>query len=118
LEWRLKLLTKLHKQLKVLKTETNFVEVIITCVDNTLAGRAINMIGTYQKVLEAQSRIGWIEMTRGYWSIEWQKTYGRTYQAPMEETRIDKNKRTLQMTRWQKKILQTLWGFMITLWTT
>jgi hypothetical protein len=56
-------------------------------------------------------------MLCGHWTQEWQKAYESTYQAPSEETIKDKNKGTLAMTRWQKKIIQKMWGLMIALGT-
>jgi hypothetical protein len=56
-------------------------------------------------------------MLRGHWTKEWQRAYEQSYHAPSEETRPERNKRSLTMSRWQKKIIQTIWSFMIQLWT-
>jgi hypothetical protein len=42
--------------------------------------------------------------------------YKKLYSVPNGEDRKAKNKRKLQMQRWQKKIIQTIWHSMIQLW--
>jgi hypothetical protein len=60
--------------------------------------------------LTAQAHIGWLNMLCGYWSTKWQQeAYKQLYQVTPEETAKQKKKWQLQMTRWQKKILQTMW---------
>jgi hypothetical protein len=61
--------------------------------------------------------MGWLGL-KGHWSNKWQQAYDNTYTAPGEETRKEKNTRKRSMDRWQKKIIHTLWGSMIQLWTT
>jgi hypothetical protein len=115
--WRLQLLMSLRKQMEVLQTDTNLIEAIINCMDNAMADRAIITAGPFQKALESQSRIGWLAMLLGYWSREWQQANGMTYHTLTTETRKERNKRHLTMTRWQKKLIQSTWGSMIALWT-
>jgi hypothetical protein len=55
-------------------------------------------------------------MLQGYWSKEWQLAYDNSYSTPTEETRKENQKRKLHMARWQKKLIQTVWGSMIKLW--
>ncbi len=55
-------------------------------------------------------------MLRGYWTLEWQAAYERTYKIPDSETRKEKLKRLQQMTRWQSKVIQTIWRNLIQLW--
>jgi hypothetical protein len=57
-------------------------------------------------------------MLRGYWSVQWQHEYKQTYEEPDKETRKERNKRSLQMGRWQKQLIKTIWGSMIKLWKT
>jgi hypothetical protein len=60
--------------MEALKTGTNLIEVIINCINNAMADRAIIVTtGPFQKVLESQYRIGWLAMLQGYWSREWQQ---------------------------------------------
>jgi hypothetical protein len=98
------------------KTDTNLQETIVNCIDSTLSDRDINRTGPFTETLEAQYQIGWEEMLRGYWSTQWQREYEQTYLPPQEEDRTAKNKRTLQMQRWQKQLIQTVWHSMIALW--
>jgi hypothetical protein len=58
--WRLQLITALRKQMESLQTNSNLVEVILNCVNSTLAGRNINNHGPFSGAHEAQSQIGWI----------------------------------------------------------
>lgn len=115
--WRVKLLTELRQQMTKLHTASNLQEAILSCLDNSLAGRTNPTRGSFGTALLAQAHIGWTAMFRGYWSLEWQKAYMRTYPVPDVETRKEKNKRHYQMELWQKKILQQLWRSMIALWT-
>jgi hypothetical protein len=46
--------------------------------------------------LAAQARIGWLAMLRGYWTLEWQAAYERTYKIPDFETRKEKLKMAKQ----------------------
>jgi hypothetical protein len=115
--WRIKLLAALRRQMETLQTNTNLTEAILNCIDSAMASRAIPAIGPFQDAIEAQSRIGWLNMLRGHWTLEWQKAYEMTYPTPSDEDRKAKNKRKLTMTRWQKKVIQTMWGYMISLWT-
>jgi hypothetical protein len=101
-----------------LNTDPNLQEAILHCIDSALAGRYITTTGPFRAALVAQARIGWLGMLRGYWTNEWQKAYERTYVVPAEEDRKERNKRTLTMTRWQRRILQNTWGTIIKLWTT
>jgi hypothetical protein len=55
-------------------------------------------------------------MLRGYWAKEWQTAFNNTYPTPDEETRKQRNKRSLQMERWQKKLIYVTWSLMIQLW--
>jgi hypothetical protein len=75
--------------------------------------RVITTNGPFHKALGSQS-----PMLRGYRSQEWQQAYKKTYPIPEAETHKQRNKRQLQTTRWQKKIIQSTWGLMIALWTT
>jgi hypothetical protein len=114
--WRIKLITTLRKKLDNLNTDPNLQESILHCIDSALAGRDIAITGPFRDAIEAQARIGWLSMLRGYWTKEWQKAYERTYPTPQEETRKDKNKRTLKMTRWQRRIIHHTWTGMTDLW--
>jgi hypothetical protein len=116
IEWRLKLLTALRKQMEVLQTNPNLQECIINCIDAALSNRAILISGPFTKALTAQSEIGWVSMLRGHWSKEWQQAYDKSYHEPDDESRKERNKRHLTMARWQKKIIQSTWSFMIQLW--
>jgi hypothetical protein len=116
--WRVKFITDLRQQMTILHTDTNLQEAILTCLDNSLAGRPNPTRGPFGAALLAQVHIGWTAMFRGYWSLEWQKAYTRTYPVPEEETRKQKNKRHYQMEHWQKKIIQQIWRSLIALWTT
>ncbi len=117
LEWRVKLLAALQIQMEKLGTNMNLQESIAHCIDSALSDRAITVSGPFYKALEAQSKIGWVSMLRGHWSKEWQQAYEQSYQSPSEETRKERNRRHLTMARWQKKIIQSTWGFMSQLWT-
>ncbi len=55
-------------------------------------------------------------MLCGYWTLKWQLAYNRTYKIPDSETRKEKLKRHQQMTRWQSKVIQTIWRNLIQLW--
>jgi hypothetical protein len=116
--WRIKLLTRLKQQMKQMKTNEQFQATIIECLDKTLSDRDQSTTGPFRSALEAQQRIGWLRMIKGHWSNEWQKAYDNTYTEPTEETRKEKNTRKRSMDRWQKKIIQTIWGSMVQLWTT
>jgi exonuclease III len=118
IQWRIKLIAQLRQQMENLKTDPNLQEAILNCIDSALGEREIHTTGPFREALEAQSRIGWVGMLRGYWSNAWQQAFERTFSIPEEETRKEKNIRHRQMTRWQKKIIQTTWSQMITLWTT
>jgi hypothetical protein len=52
-------------------------------------------------------------MLRSYWSQELQIAFEQMYPVPADETRKQKNKRQLQMTRWQTKTVQSTWKEMI-----
>ena len=101
-----------------LQTNTNLIEVFINCLDNAIAERETIINGPLRKALASQSNIGWLAMLRGYWSNEWQVAYEQSFTTPASETRKDKNKRKLTMTRWQKQIIQSTWSAMIALWST
>ncbi len=115
--WRISLLTTLRRQLTALKTDSNLQEAILNCIDCALAERQVTTLGSFHVALEAQAKIGWTAMLRGYWANKWQLEYERTYPIPDEETHKNKNKRHQQMTRWQKKVIQTTWTALIQLWT-
>jgi hypothetical protein len=101
-----------------LQTDTNLQESIVNCIDRAMSNREITAHGPFKKALTSQSLIGWLALLRGYWSKEWQRAYAKTYPVPTEETKKQRNKeRNTTMTRWQKKIIQTIWGQMIQLWT-
>jgi hypothetical protein len=55
-------------------------------------------------------------MLRRYWSKQWQVKYKKYYDAPPNKTRKEKNKSSIQMVRWQKKLIHTIWVSMIKLW--
>ncbi len=118
ISWRIDVLANLRRQLRHTRTNEHLNETIIDCIDKALAGRAIPLTGPFQSTLKSQARIGWLGLLRGYWCKTWQKEYEKTYEVPRDETRKDKNKRHLQMGRWQKQLIQTLWTSMIVLWTT
>ena len=99
IEWRLKLISTLRRQLAQLNTAENLQELILNCIDSAIDGRAIPTGGPFHKALESQETIGWLGMIRGYWSQEWQKAFERTYIDPIEESRKQKNKRLQKMTR-------------------
>jgi hypothetical protein len=96
-------------------TNTELQETIIDCLDRAMANRPIYPQGTFRRALEAQAHIGWSSMLQGFWTKEWQAAYDNSYPIPTEETRKEKQKRQLHMARWQKKIIQTVWGSMIKL---
>jgi hypothetical protein len=116
--WWLTMLTKVHTQLSRMHMNAHLQETIIDCIDKALSGRAVTPNGPFQSAMESQSQIGWLGMMRVYWSIQWQKEYEQTYEALDEETRKDKNKWSLQMGRWHKQLIKTIWGSLITLWQT
>ena len=117
LQWRITFLTALRTKLTALRTAPHLQEAILGCIDNTLAARDVSTAGPFQEALLSQERIGWIGMLRGYWSSKWQEAYNNTYAIPQTETRKERNKRQQDMTRWQKKVIQTMWGQLIDLWT-
>jgi hypothetical protein len=53
--------------MEVLQTDTNLVKVIIYCIDNAMADRAIITSGPFKKALDSQSHIGWLAMLQGHW---------------------------------------------------
>jgi hypothetical protein len=116
--WRIKLLTRLKQQMQHMNTNKQFQATIIECLDKTLSDRDQLTAGPIRSALEAQQRIGWLGMIEGHWSNEWQKAYDKTYTEPTEEIRKEKNTRKRSMDRWQKKMIQTIWGSMVQLWTT
>jgi hypothetical protein len=67
--------------------------------------------------LEAQEKIGWLTMLRGYWATTWQETFEETLYVASDEDKKDQHKRLIQMAGWQRKVLQTTWGMSIKLWT-
>jgi hypothetical protein len=97
-------------------TDGGLQETITKCLDCAMANRLIYTHGPFHRALKAQSKIGWVSMLQGYWSQEWQMTYKRLHQVPTDEDRKAKNKHILQMARWQKLIIQTVWDVMIKLW--
>ncbi len=99
-------------------TDEYLQETILDCIDSAMAGRAVNTQGPFQQALESQERIGWVSMLHGYWTKQWQVEYEKSYDAPPNESRKDKNKRLRHMARWQKKIIQTIWASSIKLWKT
>jgi hypothetical protein len=108
IKWRIVLLaTTIHKQMERNFTDKYLQETILDCcIDSTLlAVRQINTNGPFHQVLVvvSQEQIGGVGMLRGYWSKEWNAKYEKTYDTPLDKTRKQKNKRSLQMARWQKK---------------
>jgi hypothetical protein len=75
-----------------LHTDSNLQEAILNCLDNTLASGQNTTHGTFGTAFTAQAHIGWPAMFRGYWSLEWQKAYTRTFPVPEMEIRKQKNK--------------------------
>ncbi len=57
LNWRVKLLTALWQQLKLIQTDPNLQELILDCLDCALGNRNIQIQGPFQAVLEAQGQI-------------------------------------------------------------
>jgi hypothetical protein len=100
----------------MLNTTDNLQELIINCIDSAIDDREIPTDGPFQDALESQEHIGWLGMIRAYCSKEWQKAFERTYPTPTNETRKHKNKRQLQMQRWQTKLVHSTWTEMIKLW--
>jgi hypothetical protein len=80
--WRISLLGTLRRQLEALSTDPNLQESILRCIDSALADRTIEMTGPFSMALVAQARIGWLAMLHGYWTLEWQVAYDRTYKTP------------------------------------
>jgi hypothetical protein len=111
-------LTKLPNQLRRTRTNEHLQNTIIDCIDKAISGQIITTKGPFQSALEYQARIGWLGLLCGYWSKSWQQDYEQTYEDPDKETRKEKNKQSLQMGRWQKQIIQTIWSSLITLWKT
>jgi hypothetical protein len=118
IQWRVKMFTQVRTQLQRNRTNEHLQETIIDCLDKALSGRAIIPTGPFSSAIESQARIGWLGLLRGYWSVQWQQEYEQTYEEPDAETRKERNKRSLQMGRWQKQLIKTVWGSLITLWTT
>jgi hypothetical protein len=116
IQWRIGLLTTLQQQMVKTSTNGELQDTIINCLDSAMAHRPIHTHGTFHRALTAQAQIGWVHMLQGYWSLEWQAAYDNTYPVPDEETRQEKQQRLLKMTRWQKKIIRTVWGSMIKFW--
>jgi hypothetical protein len=75
IEWRLKLISTLRRQLAQLNTAENLQELILNCIDSAIDGRAIPTGGPFHEALESQETIGWLGMIRGYWSQEWRKSF-------------------------------------------
>jgi hypothetical protein len=109
-------MTSLKKQLDVTNTATNLQEVILNAIDRALGGRPVSIRGTFGAALRAQERIGWRSLLQGYWAIEWQEAYCRTYVPPEDEAPEDASKRHIQMGRWQSRLIRTVWTSMIALW--
>ena len=118
IKWRIASLSTLRKQMEKTNTDEYLQETILDCIDSAMAGRAVNTQGPFQQALESQERIGWVSMLHGYWTKQWQVEYEKSYDAPPNESRKDKNKRLRHMARWQKKIIQTIWASSIKLWKT
>jgi hypothetical protein len=110
------MLAAVRQVMERLKTDSNLQEPILNCIDSAIAERANIINGTFNNALDSQSKIGWIDMIRGYWSSSWQIAYEQLYSVPLDEDRKAKNKRSLHMQRWQKKLIQTIWHSMIQLW--
>jgi hypothetical protein len=118
IKWQIALLSTLRKQMEKTNTDEYLQEAILDCINSTLADRAVNMQGPFQQVLESQEQIHWVGMLCGCWTKQLQIEYEKSYDAPPDESRKDKNKPSIQMARWQKKIIQTIWGSLIKLWKT
>jgi hypothetical protein len=116
IQWRIQLLASVRQVMERLNTDSNLQETILNCIDSAITERAVISNGPFSNALESQSDIGWIDMLRGYWSNKWQVAYEQSYSVPNNEDRKAKNKQKLQMQRWQKKIIQTIWNSMIKLW--
>jgi hypothetical protein len=60
-------------------------ETILDCIDRAMTDRTINMHDPFNRVLEAQEHIGWVNMLCGYWSQEWQVGYKKFYDIPLNQ---------------------------------
>ncbi len=116
IQWRIALLAQLRQHMTFTKTDDILKETILDCLDRTMAQRPIYTHGPFRQALEAQEKIGWVRMLQGYWSKEWQAAYDKSYMIPTEEAPKERNKRLRHMARWQKTMIQTVWGSMIQLW--
>jgi hypothetical protein len=101
---------------KATKTADKFHDLLVDIIDKALGGRPISVGGEYERILQSQERIGWRAMLQGYWPIERQSAYQNTYQTPPKETQKDRNKQTIAMALWQKRMIQTIYQQMICLW--
>jgi hypothetical protein len=116
IEWRISLLSELKKQMIRLQTDEHLQATILDVIDRALATRAIPIHGPFRAALEAQEKIGWLAMLRGYWATAWQESFEATRFVPLNEEKKDRLKRQIQMAGWQRKVIQTMWGMSIKLW--
>jgi hypothetical protein len=52
-----------------------------------MVGCRISVYGPFEELLRSHECIGWRAMLHGYWSMEWQNEYHKTYNTPESETK-------------------------------
>jgi hypothetical protein len=71
---------------------------LIETIDRLLDGRIISSTGTFCKIAESQTRIGWMQLFRGYWSQQWLAAHILHVNAFPVQTPKDQAQRQKQQT--------------------